>query len=239
MANHALLNNVHHRDLKINTALSADFGDNLMCTLAIPAEFRNLVADYTILIHKDADSGRYLPMVMFGFEHSENLFLSDTEWQSDYLPLMMRRGPFFIGFQNQDKIDQQNMVVLVDMDSPRLTDEGTSLFTSFGENTEYLEEIVSVMQAVHEGQADIERMSEALVKYDLLEQFTLEVELNNGEQHRLEGFYTVPEEKLLALGEESLVELNKSGVLSAAYMMVASMANLPALIRRKNQTVGA
>ena len=40
---------------------------------------------------------------------------------------------------------------------------------------------------------------EALQEFDLLEQFNLDIELTNGTNNRLAGFYTINEDKLYAL----------------------------------------
>ena len=64
MTKHAILNNAEHRDLRVQTGHSAAYGDAMMCTLAIPSEFRNLQADYPIFLHQDSASGKFMPMVM-------------------------------------------------------------------------------------------------------------------------------------------------------------------------------
>ena len=234
MSNHVILNNVAHRELKVRQGHGAAFGDDQMCTLAIPSEFRNLQADYPIFFHRDGDSGKYLPMAIFGFEQYENLFLQDGRWNANYVPLMMRRGPFLIGLQDSGD-GGKNMVISIDLDDPRVGDEGEALFTPFGDNSEYLEGVVETMQAVDQGQAEIEAFAAALLEHGLIEAFTLEVTLNDGKQHRLEGFYTINEEKLGSLGGDVLEDFSQRGILHAAYMMLASMANIPDLIARRNR----
>ena len=231
MSKHVILNNVEHRDLRIKTGHSAAWGDDQMCTLAIPSEFRNLQGDYPIFFHKDEESGRTLPMAMFGFQQGENLFLQDDRWTGNYVPLLMRRGPFLMARQGA----AENLVISVDMDDPRVGEEGEALFTSFGDNTEFLDSIVEVMQAIDQGQQPIAEFVDALQQHDLIEPFSLEVTLNNGKQHRLEGFLTIHEERLAALEADVLADFSRRGILHAAYMMLASMANIPDLIARKNR----
>ncbi len=235
MTNHVILNNVEHRDLRVRKAFGAEYGDDQMCTLAIPSEFRNLQADYPIFFHRDEEAGQYLPMAMFGFQQYENLFLDGDQWTAHYVPLMLRRGPFLIGRQQRSGETGENLVISIDVDDPRVGDEGESLFTSFGDNSEYLESIIEVMQAVDQGQGDIAQFTGALLEHDLIEPFTLDVTLNNGKQHRLEGFHTIHEENLTQLNGEVLADFSRRGILQAAYMMVASMANIPDLIMRKNR----
>ena len=57
MPRHTLLNNVAHKATRVITDYSATMGDNQMCTLAIPAEFRQIQSEYAIFFHQNqADS---------------------------------------------------------------------------------------------------------------------------------------------------------------------------------------
>jgi hypothetical protein len=237
MAKHALLNNVDHRELRVQTGYGAEFGDDTMCTLAIPSEFRHLQADYPILIHRNADTGQCLPMVMFSFQEGENLYLDGRQWQASYIPLMMRRGPFLIGFQTSGKDPGagRNMVVSIDMDNPRVGVVGEPLFQPFGGNSEYLDRIVDVLQEIDRGQAAIAELGHALVQHDLIEPLSLAVTLNNGDKYCLSGFHVIHEERLASLDGEVLADFSQRGILQAAYMMIASLAQIPALIAMKNR----
>lgn len=46
MAKHELLNNVTHKDLRIITRRSADFGDDIASVLTFPSEFRNILGSF-------------------------------------------------------------------------------------------------------------------------------------------------------------------------------------------------
>ena len=134
-----------------------------------------------VFLHRDADSGKFLPMVMFGFKEGENLFLQGNRWQASYIPLMMRRGPFLIGFQGS--AEDRKMVISVDLDDPRVGAEGESLFDPFGGNSEYTEQIIGILQQIDQGQAAIDEFSRSLELHDLIEPFSLDIRLDSG-QHR-------------------------------------------------------
>jgi SapC len=237
MTNHAILNNVDHKNLRVATRHGADLGDDLMCTLAIPSEFRNIQADYPIFFHKNDDTGKYLPMVMFGLQQGENLYLNEGQWQASYIPLMIQRGPFLIGFQSvmDNNVASKKMVISIDMDNPRVGgDEGEPVFQPFGGNSEYTERVISVLQQIDDGQAVIEELQAALIEHQLLEPFSLDVELNNGVKHSLQGFHAIHEERLTALDGDVLADLSQRGILQAVYMVVASMSKIRRLIELKN-----
>ena len=130
MNNFALLNNVEHQDLRVITTRSAAYGDNVMFTITFPSEFRSVQAFYPILFHKSA-GGDVWPVALFGFQEGENLFLDDDGWHAGYIPAMIRREPFLIGYQKSRDASQPEplRVLSLDLDHPRVSrNEGQPLF---------------------------------------------------------------------------------------------------------------
>jgi hypothetical protein len=241
MTKNVLLNNVDHKDLRVITRRSAAYGDDVMFAVTFPAEFRNLQAHYPIVFLKAPDTGQFQPVALFGFKDRENLFLSEAGWDAAYLPLTVVRQPFLIGVQRPEpgSVDRQ-MVIHVDLDSPRISStEGEKVFLEHGGITPFLDRINSVLHTIHGGIEGTPAFIQALLELDLLESFVLDVELNDGSQHRLAGFYTINEERLNELGGDALEKLNRNGHLLAIYMAIASLSNLRALIDRKNRQLAA
>lgn len=237
MARHVLLNNVDHRDLKINTARSEALGDNVMFTLTFPLEFKNIQAHFPIVFSKDASSGKIQPVALFGFEKNENLFLGENGWAATYLPLTLECRPFLIGVQRTTESGfGQNLVVHIDMDSPRVsTVEGESVFLEQGGHSKYLDRINSVLKAIYDGLQGVEPFVDMLLEFDLLEPFTFDITLNDGSTNRLLGFYTINEDRLNKLNEDALGRLHSKGFLTPLYMVIASTNNFRALIELKNR----
>jgi hypothetical protein len=241
MTKNVLLNNVDHKDLRVITRRSAAYGDDVMFAVTFPAEFRNLQAHYPIVFLKAPDTGQFQPVALFGFKDRENLFLSEAGWDAAYVPLTVVRQPFLIGIQRSEagSADRQ-MVIHVDLDSPRISGtEGEKVFLEHGGITPFLDRINSVLHTIHGGIEGTPAFIQALLELDLLESFVLDVELNDGSQHRLAGFYTINEERLNELGGDALEKLNRNGHLLAIYMAIASLSNLRALIDRKNRQLAA
>jgi hypothetical protein len=61
------------------------------------------------------------------------------------------------------------------------------------------------------------------------------VELDDGSQNRLAGFYTINEDRLAQLSADQLARLHRDGYLQAIYMAVASLSQFRGLIQRKNR----
>ena len=230
MPNPVLLNNIDHKDMRIISGHGAAWGDNVMFALALPSEFRDLQAHYPIVFRKSDDGLSFEPVALFGFQEGENLFLQAGGWDASYIPFTILRQPFLIGIAGPE------LMVHVDLDSPRISStEGEAVFLPHGGTTEYIERMNSMLLSIHQGLQSMQPFIAALLEHELLESFVLDVELNDGSQHRLIGFYTINEDKFNALGGAVLEDLMKRGYLQAIYMALASLSNFRALIERKNR----
>ena len=241
MANHVVLNNIEHKDLRVITDRSAECGDDVQYAMTFSWEFRSIQAHYPILFRKVADEGDFVAVALFGFEDNENLFLSDTGWDAHYIPLTVEQKPFLIGFQQSafDAADGANEPVIhVDMDSPRISDsEGQAVFEAHGGITPYLDRVNSVLNTINEGYGVHKLFISELVELSLLEPVAVDIELSDGSRHRLMGFFTINEDALFNLGGDVLGSLNEKGFLEPIYMAIASLSNMRTLIDKKNALV--
>jgi SapC len=227
MPKHAQLNNVDHRDLRVVVERGAAWGDAVMSALTFPAEFRDVQSRYPIVFQKTAD-GSLQPVALFGFETGENLFLDANGWEPGYVPMSIERQPFLIGLSADGA-----PMVHIDLAHPRVgAAQGIPLFRPHGGTSEYLERISAVLQTLHDGLRETPAFVEALLRHDLLESFVLDLELDDGAQHRLAGYYTVHEERLAQLDAAAVAGLHRDGHLQSIYMLVASLSQFRDLIDR-------
>jgi len=230
MTQQALLNNVHHKDLRIVTQRAARYGDDIMASPTFPAEFRNIQAHYPIVFHRTGE-GEFVPLALFGFREKQNLFLGESGWDAPYIPLMVERVPFLIG-----RGPNSEQVIHVDLDSPRVSrTEGERVFLEHGGNSPFLDRMSSMLATIHQGLAASNPFIAALVEHELLESFALDIQFRDGAQHRMTGFHTIREEKLSSLGAEALGKLHQKGYLQAIFMVIASLAHLRDLIERASK----
>lgn len=238
MANTVLLNNLAHQDLKVVTRFGAEFGDNVSSALAFPTEFIELQKEYPILFRKNPETQKFHATVLLGLSQGENLFLNPTVkagWDAYYIPAVIARGPFLIGFQS-DAGNNKVPVIHIDLDHPKANGEkGYPLFLEHGGNGPYLDHIASILKIIHEGIAVQDAMFNAFTELGLIESVDIEVDLHSGEKQRLVGNFTINEEKLMALGGEQLAKLNKLGFLPLAYAVISSMTNIRKLTEIKNK----
>ena len=238
MANFVLLDPAEHAHLKVITERSAAYGDDVHFAMTFPFEFRNIQGSYPIFFQKDPGSGKFYPVALFGFERGENLFLNETGWDARYVPVMIRRQPFLIGFQDDpEKPGQKRAIVSIDLDNPRVSEtQGEALFPEGGTSA-FLQEVSANLELIHQASEHSKRFVDALIEHDLLESFTLEITLKDGSGNQLIGFYTINEDSLRQLSGPAFASLNEQGFLQPIYMAVASHSCIAELVDRKNDTL--
>ena len=241
-----VLNNITHEQLRVNSAFSAELGDNVVSTVAFFPELLEVQKEYPILCRKNPDTGEYQAVVFFGLQKDENLFLVDADpanqknlgWRAEYIPAVIARGPFSIGIQREieNGSEVHRPVVHVDIKHPKAVSEnGQVLFLENGGHSPYLNYISTVLDTLNDGLYLTKLMFEAFNKYQLLEDVVLDIEFQNQEKLKLTGFQTINTDKLSGLNGETLEELNKAGFLQAAHFIVSSMSNIRKLIDWKNR----
>lgn len=237
MANHVLLDNISHKDLKVITTRGAQWGDTISCTTISPAEFTKVQAQQPIVFRKHPQTGQFEALALFGFENNENLLLDEQgNLALNYLPLSMQRQPFLIGQQTQynQGVPEQSLVVHIDLDSPRINKEqGEAIFLEHGGNSDYLNHIAQVLNTLHIENQALPAFFEQLLELNLIEAFSIEYQQKNGDKVTVGGFYTINQQALNSLTVSQLQSLQQSGYLQAMYMAIASLEQIPMLLSKK------
>ena len=227
------LNNVQHAQLKIKQAPCA--ADHVMFTPVYTTEMRALQSNFPLMLYKNPADGAFTPIALFGFEQGENLFVEGDRWTSQYIPMLIQRGPLMIATEGETSTGEPSRVIAIDMDHPNVSEtEGEPLFLEFGGNTPYLDRLATMLEGIHQGHTLTPLFVDALYAQGLITAITLKITLNNGQDHALEGFYAIDDEKLQDLNEHAIADLHCKGHLLPAYMMVASQSQLKRLIELKN-----
>jgi hypothetical protein len=235
MSNHTILDSNTHRGLRIRTGASTDLGDGVMACMTVPSEFRRVQNEFPILFRRDLDRGQFSALVLMGFENGENLFAEDGRWDARYRPLALFIQPFLVG-----KAGEQTQLH-VDLNHPRIagaSDEGVRAFDEGGQPSPYLRAVMAGLDELDQGYRASGEFFAALERYELLEPFSLDVELRDGAKHRLVGYHLINEEKLRSLEPGAVAELHVAGHLLPIFMAVASLSNISALVARKNKRLG-
>ena len=241
MADIQALNSEAHRNLRVIVKRGAEYGENTHLVPVVADELRSLVLEYPVILIKDRESERYSMCAMLGFEKDENLFLDGEEWDAIYVPMHVRRQPFSLSYtaEKDGKPDPASLVIAIDMDSKRVQEEeGERLFDEDGNQTDLLKNVNELLAGVGTAGAANDAFVEALVEYDLIAPANLDVQFAGGEKKRFEGIYTVQDETLNKIEGDVLADLYQKGYLQAAWLMLASIANVRKLLFRKAKRDG-
>lgn len=238
MAKHVMLNNVAHKDLRVIRRFGAQFGDNVATVLTFPTEYAEIQREYPIFFRKDPTTNEYQSVALLGFEKNENLFLEGETWRANYIPGIVARGPFLIGFQEQEVEGdvRKEPVIHVDLDHPRVSrTEGEPVFLPQGGNSPYLDYIANVLRGIRDGLEVSKTMFTVFQEFGLIEPVKVEIKLNEAQAYSLVGLETINQARLASLDGPALEKLNKSGFLQGAFLVATSLSNVQKLMAMKQR----
>lgn len=226
MTNRVKLDNIDHGDLKVVIAHGPVFGDAVNQMLVFPTEFEQVQREYPIVFRHD-ERGQLYAVALLGLDLNENLFLGADGWTTRYIPAVQQRGPFTLG-------DGEDVELHVDLDDQRVgAEDGEPLFLRHGGKSPYLEHVTAVLHALRRGAEGASPFFSTMEGEGLIRPVTLDVSPDDETSYRISDVFVVDEEKLSALTGPALQRLHASGVLRAATMAAASLANIDRLIALK------
>ena len=89
------------------------------------------------------------------------------------------------------------------------------------------------------GEQQQQQLIQALLDCGLIQPLSLEITFANQQSTKLQGLYTIDQQKLAKLSQTQLYSLHQQGWLAAIYTVLASAAQFYPLIARKNQQLAA
>jgi len=227
------LNNNTHRTLKIDRSKIASVGAHERMIPVVLSEFLKLSVQYPIVFTKNAETGKFLVVALLGFEHGENLFWKNHQWDGLYVPLNITRQPFFIG---KEDLSKEASVICIDLVSDCLSQEqGEAIFDAEGNETHYMESMRSTLAELLGGEKKTQTFIDSLLEHELIMPLSLDITFVNSDTQPVQGVYTIDEQKLENLPVQVITKLHKEKYLKLVYIMVASLGHIYALIQRKNE----
>ena len=221
------LNNTAHRQLRVNPAQVLAEAARLNMVPVVLGEFLKLCVQYPIVLTKNGSTGQFTCAALFGFEKGENLFWKRDRWDALYVPLQISRQPFFLGGEN---------LVCIDTMHPAVSQtQGEAIFDEHGAETAYLKQAKQMLAALLEGEEQTNALIRKLLALELVRPMRLEIEFANHQKTRVEGLYTIDEERLKTAAAATIAELHSLAYLAPIYTMLASLGHIYSLVQRKNQ----
>ena len=229
------LSREEHSELKINPALAEASAARQHLIPIVASEFRKAATQYPIVFAKNPETGRFAPYVLNGLEPEENLFWSGTKMDVAYVPLNIRRRPFFVGTADTASGANDN-VLCIDIESSCLTASGQkSIVDADGSDSPYLREILSIVGELVDGQKQTNNLIQTALSLDLLCPIVLDIVLEDGKSLHVEGLYTIDEDRFRSLDKGKVEKLWNEGVMDLIYSVVISTGQIFNLIRLRNE----
>jgi hypothetical protein len=203
----------------------------------VVSEFRKAATQYPIVFAKHSETGRFAAYVLNGLGIEENLFWSGTELDVAYVPLNVRRQPFYVGTNDASDAPATN-VLCVDLESPCLDGSGEQrIVDPDGSDSAYLKEILAILAELVAGRKATEQFIAAVLSLELLTPILLDIVLDDGTPLQVAGLYGLDEEKFRQLDEREIVRLRQTGFLDLIYAVLIASGQIFKLIRLKNQRI--
>ena len=237
MVNLVTLDNRAHRDLRVSRHTSPQAAQ-VDAVSVIPREFQRLVAHYPIFFTKSAESGRFEPAALLGFQKKENLFFVEGRWDVAYVPLQMQRQPFSLVPRRSESAGggQGSLDIALDMSSSRVqAGEGERLFDDDGQPSKYLQGVTSILSTLVSGSAEGYAFTGKLAELNLIEPVGINIEFVDHSEAKLQGLYWIAAAALKGLSGAQLTELRDRGFLEWLYFQMASVSHVSSLVARKNK----
>ncbi len=229
------LSRAEHSELKIDPDLAEASAARQHLIPIVASEFRKAAIQYPIVFAKNPETGRFAAFVLNGLEPEENLFWSGTKLDVAYVPLNIRRRPFFVGTADTPTGANGN-VLCIDIESSCLTASGQkSIVEADGSDSPYLKEILSIIRELVEGQNHTTGFINTALSLDLLCPILLDIVLEDGKSLHVEGLYSVDENRFRSLGKDKVGLLWNEGVMDLFYSVIISTGQIINLIRLRNE----
>lgn len=224
MSSVVFLSSHDHRDLKlISKRFFPHAKNHHMCYLLVH-EFPQAALNFPIVFIKDEDTGQFKPVAMFGFKEGENVFYEEPQWNSTYIPANIRRHPFLMSPKTEN---DQDWSICIDKDSEHLsTKDGEALFDSEGKPSQQLEDVKVFLADFIEKDHLTTAFTKQLASLDLFKQNSLVITESNGEQVKVNGVYSIDEEKLNDLSDSDYLMLKKRGFIGPIYTHLTALGQM-------------
>ncbi|WP_373185940.1 SapC family protein [Halopseudomonas sp.] len=215
------LNRDQHKALKLKTSGDCRFAADTHIVPLAGLEFFQAARSYPIVFIGEGDN--VSPIALLGLREGLNMFIGEEgQWRSNtYIPAFIRRYPFVLAQGD----DEQFTVCIDESYSGWNEDDGRELFAEQGENTAYLDEMISFLQNFNAEMQRTRRFVTQLQAMNLMVPRTLKLTHTNGESFMLKDFLAVDEEAFLKLEDDQVIELNKEGFLGWVYAHLMSLGN--------------
>lgn len=190
------------------------------------AELRQASRSFPLFFIKDLETGQFFPAALLGLKANENLYWDGAAFDADYIPLNIRRLPFYIGGDDPD----QGMIC-IDADSAGVDPKGECrILEEDGSDSAYIQGIQAMLATLSQQHEPTRQFAQTAADLGLLSEIKLDIVLDDGERIEVAGLYGIDDRNF----EQNFERIGtfEEKILYAAMML--SLDNVAGLVRRKN-----
>ena len=229
MPNFVAVNKAAHKDTKVLADKTFSHVKSQHITSLVVHEFSRAAHEYPIIFLKDAKTGNFTAVAVFGLKPEENLFYDENCWKARYIPESIQGYPFIVA---PAKDDANKQILVVDEESSRLsTEEGHALFDDKGEQTEFVTKLGTFLSEHVARQQTTQAFIKVLLDYKLIIHQTLEISSADNKKSNIDGMYVISEEALGKLSDKDYLDLRKRGFLPPIYASLFSLSRIGDLLQ--------
>lgn len=213
----------HHGALRINPIAGAAQRPLLQIGLS---EIALVAADMPICLAKDGTTGRYNLIALAGLIAPSNLFVLNGRYQATYLP----RSGSFTAF----RLHPQGVGGLaLDENDASVGDDGDRLFDD-GSPSQIVRDSREAIDFILRDIGAAQQLVDAYAARRLIRPLKLELRLEDGGIHQVDGLYAIDEDALAELDDATIVAMHRADQLAPAAVFAASLAQVERLRQLHN-----
>jgi hypothetical protein len=233
MSQFVLLDPKQHQNIRINAHDKFIHTANHHQAALTVNEFGHASTSYPVVFMKDPKRGQFRATAMLGLMPGKNLFYSEQEWHGTHIPDAILRTPFELG---PDPAQDKTLTLYIDEQSEYVSsEEGDALFEG-EEPTQLLRQVQQKISDYYQNELATQQFLQLLIEHKLLHEIDLLVAFEDGKKNRFKGTYTINEEALRDLNDETVLAFNKQNYLLPVHAMLTSLSNFNRLIKLHNNS---
>lgn len=220
------LSRAAHGELRVDPRKAGSEAANDHLVPLSKIELRQAARCYPLFFVKDLETGQFYPAALLGLKANENLFWDGNAFVADYVPLNIRRLPFYIGGD-----DPAQGMVCIDADSACIDPQGTNrILDEAGNDSAYIQGIQAMLAALSQNHEATREFAQEAASIGLLSEIKLDIVLDDGEAINVAGLYGIDDRTL----ERKIDEIASFEEKMLYMAMMLSLDHVSGLVRRKN-----
>ncbi|SDZ94645.1 SapC family protein [Microbulbifer marinus] len=228
------LDSNEHRELRIRPGFEFEHLAGQQLVPLAASELISAANSFPTIFVKDGATGDYRCAGMLGVEEGENVVFTNGQGNSAYIPLDIRRYPFYIAGNG----DTGEMTLCINELSKKFSrDFGQPLFDEDGNPSQVVNSMKKLLSEHARNEAETRVFVEFLDSKNLLEQRELMFKVD-GKDRKISGIFCVSEQAVRDLDEASVLEMHQRNYFGAVYAHLVSLGQVRRILELKAKQGG-